>query len=104
MDIPCACLKGTWPPGEVGLQLAENETFAHRVAREFLSVRFLRITRLPLDFPGREELIEEFFKDVKRFGITEIRERRTLVSSKQDILESRYIKQRSGYSLYYIMQ
>ena len=25
MDIPCACLKGTWPPGEVGLQLAENE-------------------------------------------------------------------------------
>jgi len=86
------------------LALAENETFARRVAREFLSVRFLRISRLPLDFPGREELVEEFFKDVKSFGITEIRERRSLVSSKQDILESQYIKQRSGYSLYYIMQ
>jgi len=41
---------------------------------------------------------------VKRFGITEIRERRSLAASKKVMKEERYVAKRDGYSLYYIMQ
>lgn len=84
--------------------LAENETYRKRVERDYLSVRFLRLARMPLDTPGREELVQAFFDDVKNFGITEIRERRSLAVSKQIMLESPYLKENAGYSLYYIMQ
>lgn len=86
------------------LRLAENDTYRTRVEREYLSVRFLRITRLPLDAPGRDEMIEALFDDVKRFGITEIRERRSLASSKQLMKEERYMAKLNGHTLYYIMQ
>jgi len=86
------------------LRLADNDTYRQRVAREYLSVRFLRITRLPMDAPGRDDLIDALFDDVKRFGITEIRERRSLAASKKVMKEERYVAKRDGYSLYYIMQ
>ena len=90
---------------EEALALAENEVYRERVHREQLSVRFLRITRLPLETVGREQLVEDFIKDVKRHGITEIRERCSLAVSKRDMLESRYVRDKKYYySLYYIMQ
>ena len=49
-------------------------------------------------------MIHEFFNNIKHFGITEIRERRSLAFSKQIMLEYQYLKKRGGYSLYYIMQ
>jgi hypothetical protein len=84
--------------------LAENETLRERIDKERLSMRFLRLARMPLDTPGRTELVDAFFNDVKRHGITEIRERRSLAFSKQIMLEYQYLKKRGGYSLYYIMQ
>lgn len=84
--------------------LAENSTYRQRIEREFLSIRFLKIARAPMELAKREEQIEEFFTDVKHFGITEIRERRTLAVSKQIMLESRYLKKTDGYTVYYIMQ
>ncbi len=87
------------------ISVAESATFRERVKREYLSVRFLKITRSPLDTKGRNELIDDFFDDVKRFGITEIRERVSLAVSKKCMREHRYMKDRSGeYKLYYIMQ
>ena len=87
------------------LDAAENETCRKRIEREQLSIRFLRLTRLPLDAPGRAEAIEAFFRDLKRFGITEIRERRSLAVIKKEMLESRYLRDRTQeYKLYYIMQ
>lgn len=86
------------------LSVAENEVYRTRVAREYLAVRYLKLTRLPLDVPGRSEWIEEFMRDVKRHGITEIMERCSLAMSKKGMLEHRYTKDCERYKLYYIMQ
>ena len=53
---------------------------------------------------GRKERVDEFFRDVKRLGLTEIRERRTLAVSKMLINESRYVNMTDGYNVYYIMR
>ena len=86
------------------LALAESETIKQRILREYLSIRFLRLGRTPLDAQGRKEQIDNFFADVKSFGITEIRERRSLAVSKQIMLDSPYLEKHEGYKLYYIMQ
>jgi len=58
-----------------------------------------------MDSEGRDERINKFFEDVKRFGITEIRERILLDISKDCMHKHRYVKDRSEeYCLYYIMQ
>ena len=76
-----------------------------RIEREHLAIRFLLLTRTELDAPGRTELIEQFFKEVKSFGITEIMERTSLKVSKTSMLVSRYAKEFPiNYRLYYIMQ
>lgn len=87
------------------MEEAENTEYYNRVKREYLSVRFLKLSRLEMDVPGREEMINEFFDDLKREGITEIRERKTLGVLKELMLKNRYVKDRTGeYLLYYIMQ
>jgi len=60
---------------------------------------------MEIDTPHRTEMIEEFFKDVKSFGITEIMERVSLPISKHAMIISRYAKEFEGeYRVYYIMQ
>ena len=87
------------------MEEAENEEYRHRVDREYLSVRFLKLARLEMDAPGREEAINKLFDDIKRHGITEIRERKSLAVLKELMLKNRYVKDRTGeYLLYYIMQ
>ena len=53
---------------------------------------------------GRLGIIDDFFDDVKRHGITEIRERRPHSVTKRIMKESPYMHEHSGYKLYYIMQ
>lgn len=90
---------------EKALAAAENDTFRQRIAREQLAVRYLRLVRLPLDAPGREIAIDQFFNDVKSFGITEIMERNSLAFSRECMKKSQYTLDRAGkYKLYYIMQ
>ena len=89
---------------EQALLAAENEKYKRRIEREFLSVRFLRLSRLPIDSPHRKQDIEKFFEDLKSFGIIEIRERRSLSSTKNDMLSSQYVMSKSGCVLYYIMK
>ena len=89
----------------LALSAAESDVCRRRVEREYLSVRFLELARLPMDAPARAERIENFFADLKKHGITEIFERRSLASSKYAMLNSRYASDRSAcYSLYYTMQ
>ena len=89
----------------LAMEEAEGFEYFKRIQREYLSVRFLKLARLEMDAPGREELINEFFDDLKREGITEIRERKTLAVLKELMLKNRYVKDRTGeYLLYYIMQ
>ncbi len=87
------------------LAAAENETFRARVEREQLSARYLTLVRLPMDAPERDERIDRFITDVKRFGMTEIMERRSLPVSRDAMKRSLYAKDRTGaFSVYYTMQ
>lgn len=87
------------------MESAENENHLHNIRKEYLAIRFLQLTRMEIDTPNRTEKIEEFFRDVKSFGITEIMERVSLPVSKHAMVISRYAKEFEGeYRVYYIMQ
>lgn len=87
------------------IQAAESDEIRKRIEREYLSVRFLQLTRMEMNTPDRTEQIEKFFFDVKKFGITEIMERASLAVSKQCMINSRYATDHTGeYRVYYIMQ
>ncbi len=87
------------------VKVAESEEIRRRIEREYLSIRFLKLTRMETDAPDRTELIEKFFYDVKKHGMTEIMERASLAVSKQCMLNSRYATDHTGeYRVYYIMQ
>lgn len=87
------------------LEAAETPVFRRRVEREQLSVRFLQLTRMDPETPGHDELVDQFIRDVKSFGITEIMERTPLSSSRDSMKTSRYAQERPNwFHLYYIMQ
>lgn len=84
---------------------AETEEIRERIERERLAIRFLQLTRMEMDVPNRTEMIEQFFIDVKRFGITEIMERTSLKVSLECMKVCMYAKEFPiNYRLYYIMQ
>ena len=65
----------------------------------------MKSSRLPLDDPERNKLIDELYNKVKFFGISEIRERTHLEISFNILRKSRYAVSKEGeYSLYYIMK
>lgn len=87
------------------MNAAATDEQRRRIEREYLAIRFLQLTRMEMNAPRRTELIEKFFDDVKRFGITEIMERASLAVSKLCMINSRYATDHTGeYRLYYIMQ
>ena len=75
--------------------LATETPYREHVEREALSVRYAVLTRLPLDTPGRDDLIDTFAADAKRLGITELFERRDLLGSFAAMKASRYCADRS---------
>ena len=90
---------------EMALANAVSDDYRHHIEREYLAVRYLRLTRLPMDTPNRAELVQEFFTDIKRHGLTEIMERISLDDSQRAVTNSMYAKDRQGFHcLYYIMQ
>ncbi len=85
--------------------LAENEVFRRRIQKERLAIRYLTITRMELGICGRDTLVDEFLRDVKSHGLTEVMERKSLKVTRESMLTSRYTRERPGsYSVYYIMQ
>lgn len=46
----------------------------------------MRLARLSVDEPDRETRIRDFFKDVKKAGITQIREWTSLETSEKEFL------------------
>lgn len=86
---------------------AESETYRRRLERERLAVRFLRLSRTPLEAEGRDAAIEEFIRDVKSHGITELFERSSVDVAEEAMKASLYAKKRppaTEHWLYYIMQ
>ena len=81
------------------------DIYKERIEKLILGVKYLQLVRLPLDYDGRCELIDEFSKLVKKHHITELFERTSLEYSIEVMKNSRYAKERPNwYSLYYIMK
>ncbi len=90
---------------EKAIAEADNSDVLKRIEREYLSVRFLRISWMPMDAEGREELISKLYEDVKKHGITEIQERVNLEISFERLRKYPYCKELGeSYRLYYIMK
>lgn len=65
--------------------VADNEEILSRVRTARLSIRFVRLSRMPGDEPDRERKIRAFFKEVKAAGITQIREWTPLALSEKEM-------------------
>ena len=76
-------------------ELAADTPYKERVEREALSVRYAMLTRLPLDMPDRNAMIDQFSEDAKRLGVTELFERRDFDGSVAVMKASRYCIDRS---------
>ena len=89
------------------LELAkdEKENIKEHMNILALSQDYLEIVRSPLDSEGRNNRIDEFNFEVRKYGITELFERTNLDFSIEVMRNSRYAKERENwYSLYYIMK
>ncbi len=82
-----------------------TEISKKHLEKEYLSVLFLKASRMALDDPARSALIDELYEKVKQVGITEIRERTHLEISFENLRNSRYAMDRKNeYNTYYIMK
>ena len=77
------------------LTLASDEPYRERVEREALSIRYLHLAREDPQTPGHSEAVDQFARDVKQLGITELFERKALDDSFEALRISRYVKDRS---------
>ena len=90
---------------EKAIAAADSKEILDRIEKEYLSVRFLKIARMPLEEEGREELIDAIYEDVKKHGITEIQERVNLEISFERLRKYPYCRELGeSYRLYYIMK
>lgn len=90
---------------EKAIAAAGTEKQRWYLEKEYLSVLFMKASRMPLEEPERNALIDQLYEGVKRFCITEIRERTYLEVSFENLRNSRYAEARDNeYSLYYIMR
>lgn len=87
------------------IAVAETEQNRYYLQKEFLSVLFMKASRMELENPERNKLIDQLYEEVKRFNITEIRERKHLDLSFANLRKFRYASSRENeYQLYYIMK
>lgn len=86
------------------LEVATDDV-KERVKEVKLTYDYMYLTRLPLNFPKRNQLIDDFYHNVKEAKITELFERTELKYSINIMKTSLYAKKRDEWSsLYYIMK
>ncbi len=87
------------------LSAVKSEKSKWYLQKEYLSVLFMKASRMELENPEREVLIDRLYEGVKDFNITEIRERKYLELSFENLRQSRYAASGANeYPLYYIMK
>lgn len=87
------------------MNAAETEQHLRYVQKEYLSILFIKAARLELGHPERDALIDQLYEGVRFFGISEIRERRHLETSFENLRNSRYaLSKDNEYNLYYVMR
>ena len=85
------------------LEVVDSEKSKQLLEKEYLQILYLKAGRMELSDPERKTLIDELYKKVKGFGISEISERIHLEVSFDNLRNSRYATDKTGqYSLYYI--
>ena len=90
---------------EKAFAVVKTEKSKYYLRKEYLSVLFMKASRLPLDHPDRSRLIDTLYEGVKEFQITEISERRNLEICFENLRNSRYAESKENeYILYYIMK
>jgi len=90
---------------EKALTVVRTEKSRSYLQKEYLSVLFMKASRMPLDHPDRSRLIDTLYEGVKKFHITEIRERKNLDVCFENLRSSRYAESSENeYILYYIMK
>lgn len=72
--------------------LADNDETLERVRIARLPLRFTEITTMPLANPARLGLLNAFFEDLHRYGVTEIKEAKTLSQSYEAIVLAQYLR------------
>jgi hypothetical protein len=83
---------------------AETGDVRERIEREHLAVKYLQVARIE-DATERSEAVDVLAKEILRFRLTEIMERRNLYDSFEFMKRSRYAKDRTGqYNLYYVVK
>ncbi len=75
--------------GEAERRAQGKEPYAQRVAREALSVRYVRLAQSEPGAPGRAEAVDAFGRDLERLGVTELFERKALRESLEALRRSR---------------
>ncbi len=87
------------------LSKTTNQEEYLRIEKLKLGIDYLKVVTLPMEYPNRIQLIDEFKELVKKHHITELFERTSLDLSIEMMKKSQYAKNRDGwYSLYYIMK
>jgi hypothetical protein len=87
------------------LATVRTETGKRYLQKEYLSVLFMKATRMELENPERNALIDQLYKGVKEFRIAEIRERKHLEICFENLRKARYAAASDDeYLLYYIMK
>lgn len=90
---------------EKALSVVKTEKSKYYLRKEYLSVLFMKASRLPLEHSDRNRLIDTLYEGVKEFQITEIRERKNLDICFENLRHSRYAESSENeYLLYYIMK
>ena len=85
--------------------VVKTEKSRRYLQKEYLSVLFIKASRMALENPERNILIDKLYEGVKAFGIAEIRERNHLEITFENLRKSRYATSSDNeYSLYYIMK
>jgi len=70
--------------------LADNAEILERVKIARLPIKFVNLAVMEKDVPEKEKLIDEFFEEIKQYGITRIKEGRDLEFSKRMMLSREY--------------
>lgn len=89
----------------LNIAVNDNELVKKHLAVLELGIRYLEFVRMPMDANNRNQLIDSFDNDLRKYQITELFERTNLDYSINIMKNSLYAKNRPDwYSLYYIMK
>ena len=88
---------------KLAIENAETEEIKERIEKQYLSIEYLKTSRIE-DDEERSKAVDVFANKVKKYKLTEIMERRNLYDSFEYMKRKQYAQDRTGtYTLYYVV-